>query len=173
MPHEQMVLFECRLSFDTSVPTWLSSPGSVYLKRHICTSKYDPVVDKVYLLHATPIYALVRLPNGRETIVSLKDVSPCTSADSDYIINIGIANKKSKNVNVNLNDVSNGSNIQNENIEGNDREKINKEESPNINSDVAPVPRRSTRIRKAVDRYGAVPYIKLKAKCVQFKEERM
>ena len=33
------------------------------------------------------------------------------------------------------------------------------EESPNINSDVAPVPRRSTRIRKAVDRYGAVPYI--------------
>ena len=70
-------------------------------------------MDKVDLLHATPNYALVKLPNGRETTVSLKDVVPCTSADSDYIINIDNANKESKNVNVNLNDVTNGSNVQN------------------------------------------------------------
>ena len=157
-PHERMFSFKCRSTFGTSVPTWLSSPGPVYLKRHIRTSKYDPVVDKVDLLHATPNYAIVRLPNGRETTVSLKDVAPCTSANSDDIIDIDNENEESENVNVNLSDVSNGSNMQNESIERHDQKEIIGEEAPNINSNVTPVPRRSTRIRKAVDRYGAVPY---------------
>ena len=52
--------------------------------------------------------------------------------------------------------------MRNENIERDDQEKI-LEESPNINSDVTPVPRISTRIRKVMDRYGAVSYIYLKA----------
>ena len=99
-----------------------------------------------------------RLPNGRETTVSLKDVAPCTSANSDDIVDIDNENEESENVNVNLSDVSNGSNMQNESIERHDQEEIIGEEAPNINSDVNPVPRRSTRIRKAVDRYGAVPY---------------
>jgi len=42
------------------VPTWLSSPGPELLKRHVRTSKTDPIVDKVDLVHATPNYALVR-----------------------------------------------------------------------------------------------------------------
>ena len=113
-------------------------------------------MDKVDLLHATPNYAPVRLPNGRETTVSLKDVAPCTSVDSNYIVNTDNENEESENVNVNLSDLSNGSNMQNESIERHDQEKIIKEESPNINFDVTPVPRRSTHIRKAVDRYGAV-----------------
>ena len=143
-PHERMFSFKRRSTFGTSVPTWLSSPGPVYLKRHIRTSKYDPVVDKVDLLHATPNYAIVRLPNGRETTVLLKDMAPCTSADSNDIVNIDNENEESENVNVNLNDVSNGSNMQNESIEHDDQEKIIEEESPNINSDVTPTPRRST-----------------------------
>ena len=158
-PHEQMFSFKRRSTFGTSVPTWLSSPGPVYLKGHICTSKYDPVVDKVNLLHATPNYAIVRLPNGRETTVSLKDVAPCTSADSNDIVNINNENEESENINVNLSDVSNGPNMQNESIERDDQEKIIQEESLNINSDITSVPRRSTRIRKAVDRYGAISYI--------------
>ena len=48
--------------------------------------------------------------------------------------------------------------MQNESIKRHDQEKIIGEESRNINSDVTPVPRRSTCIRKAVNRYGAVPY---------------
>ena len=133
----------------------------MYLKRHIRTSKYDPVVDKVDLLHATPNYALVRLPNGRETTVSLKNVAPCTSTDSDDIVNIDNVNEESENVglNVNLNDGTNGLNMQNESIEHDDQEKSIEEESPNINSDVTPVPRGSTRIRKVLDRYRAVLYI--------------
>ena len=49
--------------------------------------------------------------------------------------------------------------MQNESIERDDQEKIMQEESQNINSDITSVPRRSTSIRKAVDRYGAIPYI--------------
>ena len=48
--------------------------------------------------------------------------------------------------------------MQNERIECHVQENIIGEESPNINSDVTPMPRRSTHARKAVDRYGAVPY---------------
>ena len=151
-----MFSFKRQSTFGTSVPNWLSSPGPVYLKRHIRTSKYDPVMDKVDLLHGTPNYAIVRLPNGRETIVSLKDMAPCTSANSNDIFNIDNENEKAENVNVNLSDVRNGSNMQNESIKRHDQEKIIGEESPNINSDVTPVPRRSTCIRKAVDRYGAI-----------------
>ena len=88
----------------------------MYLKHLIRTSKYDPVVDEVDLLHVTPNYALVRLPNGRETTVSLKDVAPYTSADSNNIVNIDNKNEESEKVNINLNDVSNGSNMQNESI---------------------------------------------------------
>ena len=123
-PHERMFSCKRRSTFGTSVPTWLSSPGPVYLKRHIRTSKYEPVVDKVDLLHATPNYALVSLPNGRETIVSLKDVAPCSSADSNDIVDIDNENEESENVNVNLNDVSKGSNMRNESIERDDQEKI-------------------------------------------------
>ena len=87
----------------------------------------------------------MKLPNGRETTVSLKDVAPCTSANSNDIVNIDNENEESENVNVNLNDVSNGLNMQNESIEHDDQEKIIEEESPNINSDVTPMPGRSTR----------------------------
>jgi len=64
-----------RSSFGASVPTWLSSPGRVYLRRHATPAKYDPVVEEVDLVHETPSYARVRFPAGRETTVSLRDTS--------------------------------------------------------------------------------------------------
>ena len=60
----------------SSVPTWLHKPGPVLLKRHVRSSKYEPILDKVELIHATPSYARVRLPGGREVTVSLGDVAP-------------------------------------------------------------------------------------------------
>jgi len=65
-----------RSTFGTSVPTWLSLPGPVFLKRHIRTNKTDPIVDKVDLVDATPNYTLVRFTSGRETTVSLRYVAP-------------------------------------------------------------------------------------------------
>jgi len=68
-----------RSSFGVSVPTWLSSPGPVFLRRH-ARSKYEPVAEEVELVHATPNYARVRLSTGRETTVPLRDIAPMKRA---------------------------------------------------------------------------------------------
>ena len=75
-PHERFLMFNRRSTLGTSVPSWLSSPGPVLLKRHIGTSKYDPLVDEVELIQASPTHARVRLQNGWEVTVSLRDVAP-------------------------------------------------------------------------------------------------
>ena len=59
------------------MPTWLSSPGPVLLKRHVRTSKSDPLVDEVELLQVNPQYAHIRHPDGRETTVSIRHLAPC------------------------------------------------------------------------------------------------
>jgi len=61
-----MFAFSRRSSFGLSVPTWLSNPGPVLLKRHVKTSTCERLVDEVELVHATPSYAHVRLQDGRE-----------------------------------------------------------------------------------------------------------
>ena len=71
-----------RSSFDSSLPT---TPVAVYLKRHIRKSKYDPVKDKVDFVHATPNYAVVPLPSGRKTTVSLRDIAPCITENDDFV----------------------------------------------------------------------------------------
>ena len=45
------------------------------MKRHV-RQKYDPLVDEVELLEANPQYAHVRLPDGRETTVSIRHLAP-------------------------------------------------------------------------------------------------
>ena len=75
-PHERMFNFQRRTSTGVSVPSWLSAPGPVLLKRHVRSSKYDPLVDEVELLEANPQYAHIRHQNGRESTVSLHDLAP-------------------------------------------------------------------------------------------------
>ena len=76
-PHERMFAFSRHSSIGLSVPTWLSNPGPVLLKRHVKTSKYEPLVDEVELVHATPSYAHVRLQDGRETTTFFERHCPC------------------------------------------------------------------------------------------------
>lgn len=177
-PHERMFSFKRRSTFGASVPTWLSAPGPVLLKRHVRTSKYDSVVDKVDLLHATPNYAIVRMPNGRESTVSLKDIAPCVT---DTCINESLAENvkqdfKTCDVTRNLGQE------ENEKCDANDNTSVVKDTADNVadsidvQKETAPSTshssgsepsmnnssqglRRSTRVRKAVDRYGAVPYV--------------
>ena len=59
-----------------SVPSWLIEPGLILIKRYTRTSKYEPLVEKADLIHATPSYAHVRFLNGHKTKVSLRDVAP-------------------------------------------------------------------------------------------------
>lgn len=76
-PHERMFNFQRRTSSGVALPSWLSSPGKVLLRRFVRRSKYDPLVDEVELIEANPMYAYIRYPNGRESSVSIRDLAPC------------------------------------------------------------------------------------------------
>lgn len=75
-PHERLLNYPRRITTGTSVPTWLSTPGPVLLKRHIRPNKTDPYVDEVELLQANPHYAHIRYPDGGTTTVSTRHLAP-------------------------------------------------------------------------------------------------
>ena len=75
-PHERMFNHPRRSPHGTSIPTWLSTPGPVLMRRHVMGSKYEPSVIQVDLLEANPDYSYVRLPDGRETTVSNRHLAP-------------------------------------------------------------------------------------------------
>jgi hypothetical protein len=59
-----------------SIPTWLMHPGPVLIKKHVCASKYDPLVEELDLTAANPDYAYVILADGGETTVSTRHLAP-------------------------------------------------------------------------------------------------
>ena len=75
-PHERLLGFPRRSGTGTSLPTWLSSPGPVLLRRWVRRSKQEPLVDEVELLEANIQYAHIRHADGREDTVSIKDLAP-------------------------------------------------------------------------------------------------
>lgn len=83
-PHERMFRHQRRSSSGTSVPTWLSKPGDLVLMRRHVRQKHDPMVDEVELLEVNPQYAHVRLPDGRETTVSLRHLAPRGTAPTEH-----------------------------------------------------------------------------------------
>ena len=90
-PHERMFNFARKASNGNALPSWLSNPGPVYLRKYVRNSKFSPTVEKVELLQANPQYAYVQFPNGRESTASLKDLAPCgesavIDSDSDSMI---------------------------------------------------------------------------------------
>ena len=86
-PHEKLFNYSRKSTSGQSVPSWLSVPGPVLLKRHVRQSKYDPLVDKVELLDANPYYAHVRFPNGKESTVSVRHLAPAPSVEpQDYTL---------------------------------------------------------------------------------------
>ena len=81
-PHERFFRFQRKSSvYDSPVPSWLSMPGKVYLKRSVRASKHDPLVDEVELLQANPNYAHVRFPDGQESSVSTRYLAPYSPPD--------------------------------------------------------------------------------------------
>ena len=81
-PHERMFQHSRRSSSGNPLPTWLMNPGPVYVRKQARKSKYDPLVEKVQLVHANPEYAFVRFENGRESTVSLRDLAPVSNMDT-------------------------------------------------------------------------------------------
>lgn len=81
-PHERMFKHQRRSSCGSSLPSWLTAPGPVLMRKHANPSKYDPQVEEVSLLEVNPNYAFVRLPNGTETTVSLRHLAPRGTEDT-------------------------------------------------------------------------------------------
>ena len=176
------------------MPTWLCTPAAVYLKRHVRTSKYDPILDKVNLVHPTPNYAVVQLPSGRETTVSLRDIASCTNSETSdpTVYNGDLVDESaftdySVDVPRNLNDVPNAVDIDvgvEPNLQTNVREQPFSHVETNIPTNNEPISshtestqslRRSSRVSKAVDRYGAAPYVEclidsLLLRCILLRE---
>ncbi|XP_076062290.1 uncharacterized protein LOC143037658 [Oratosquilla oratoria] len=75
-PHERFFRFQRRSSFGNGLPTWLLTPGQVLLRRHVRSSKHEPLTDQVELVDVNPMYASVKYPDGRESTVSIRDLAP-------------------------------------------------------------------------------------------------
>jgi len=83
-PHERLFNFSRKASNGNSLPSWLSDPGPVFLRKFVRNSKFSPIVEKVELLQANPNYAHIRFPSGRESTVSLGDLAPCGDSDATF-----------------------------------------------------------------------------------------
>jgi len=138
------------------------------LLRQVNPSKYDPVVEEIDLVHATPSYARVRFPTGRETTVSLRDIAPsrqaitCSPDGSGTLVNRAANAEASA-----LPDASYACTRECDNGEAPDDSdftnagdsRLAEVPSPEMPVNDSVGVRRSTRQRKPVVRYGAVPYI--------------
>ena len=65
-PHERLFSYQRKTSSGHSMPTWLTTPGPVLVKRHLRNSKYDPIVDEAELLEANPQYLMFALLTGKK-----------------------------------------------------------------------------------------------------------
>ena len=182
-PHERFFYFRRRSTFGISVPTWRSTPGPVYLRRHGRPSKYDLVVEEVELVHATPQYAHVRFPSGRETTVPLRDVAPVRGVlsgsspdaepgpalDAQFAPSRDPFDRPPFDPSVPPREQTEASSEtpshrtyddQNVcNVRANDVRESEAGPAPSVpETSPAAQPRRSSRQRKPVERYGAVPY---------------
>ncbi|XP_065642020.1 uncharacterized protein LOC136073774 [Hydra vulgaris] len=79
-PHERMLKHLRKTASGCTLPSWLSHPGPILMKRHLRNNKYEPLVDEVQLIDANPQYAHIKYPDGRETTVSLRHLAPTSSA---------------------------------------------------------------------------------------------
>ena len=75
-PHQRFLGYSRRHSLGPGLPAWLQEKGKVLLKKHVKNSKYEDDCDEVDLIECNPNYARVRLDNGYEKSVSLRDLAP-------------------------------------------------------------------------------------------------
>ena len=64
---ERFFDFQQRSILGISTPSWLCSPGTILVRRHVRHNKYKPLGEKADLIYATPQYAHIRFKNGFES----------------------------------------------------------------------------------------------------------
>ena len=99
-PHERIFSYNRKTTSGTCLPNWLTTPGgTILVKRHDRISKYQSPVQKAELIHCNPQYAEIRLADGRETTVSLRDVAPYSHEVKEPVSNIPVPNENIVEVN--------------------------------------------------------------------------
>ena len=152
-PHERFFGFTRRTTTGNCVPTWLTTPGTVLLRRHARHSKYEPLVEQVDLLHATPNYAHIRFDNGRETTVSVRDLAPLGDSTSSVGID---STPPSPEKNENGNDCIENCETQNDEKSSTLGDGAKYQMSDKVSEAASPTPyslRRPSRQRNPPDRY--------------------
>ena len=137
-PHERMFTFERRSVTGCALPTWLLEPGEVLLKRF-----------GNRLLEATPTYAHVRFKDGHEDTVALRHLAPCPSQSVEESV------KEADMHDVSPGDVTEVRPLDDDQVP--DPEQLKPEQASMEDPAAFEVvmPRRSSRIRKPVDRYSS------------------
>ena len=69
-PHERLFAYRRKTTSGTSLPSWLSQPGPVLLKKHVRRKDELPVEQVDLIEPANPNFAFIRYPSGREARVS-------------------------------------------------------------------------------------------------------
>ena len=121
------------------------------VKRHV-RNKHESLVDEAELIELNPNYAHVCMQDRRETIVSSRDLSPQQSGNDNQIEH-DTSDKSTMSEPV-IEDNAD----QTEFTNSSDSDLKQPDKSVNLSQDNVTL-RRSTRVRKPVDRYGMVPYV--------------
>lgn len=73
-PHEKFLSFPRKSFSGTQIPSWLTQPGKVLLRKFVRASD-DPLVQEVELIETNPHFAHIKYPNGKEDTVSIRDLA--------------------------------------------------------------------------------------------------
>ena len=142
-PYERMFLHLRKSANGVTMPTWLK-PGPVYVKCHV-GNKGDIFVDDAELIEANPQYVHVKLNNGCQTAVFLRDLAPHPQQ-----INCHCRNPTKTSV---QNTLTCGC-VHFDNLPLTNNESLPSEAPNTTLNKAAPSLRRSSRLRRPVIRYG-------------------
>ena len=152
-PHERLFKYARRSSTGTSLPSWLSGPGTVLMKRPVRSSKTDSLVDEVELLQANPHYAHVRYSDGKVDTVATKHLAPPGSVPKHSIKQSVIAdsedNPQPPTDEQSTTDMTSGDALVPDTTE------IVQHQHSSSSSEETPALRRSSRTRRPPDRFEA------------------
>ena len=160
-PHERMFSHTRKSSSGVALPCWIK-PGPVYVKRHN-RNKCDLLVEEAELLKANPHYAHVRLEDGREITVSLRDLAPNSALPTqrqDVTENVetdGYSQNETRFVfndaQINVEISVDGPSCDSDVAENPDHNYSSLHESTCRRPNTPPL-RRSSRVRRPIERYG-------------------
>ena len=161
--HERMFMHARRSVNGPALPSWLK-PAPIFVKKHV-RNKDESLVEEAEVIECNPTYAHVRLSNGFETTVSVRDIAPRVESNTalpenngetifiDSDVSLDNVGDRSASINDCVSD--RGASINDKVVNGSiDENSVDAQ----VESASENVPRRSTRVRKPVLRYGVVPY---------------